>query len=68
MTKVVELLGEGICFLLKYKCDRVDYTLEGIRQNIMPSLFDLPTSEQVGEAIAHVAPAGDRWFRFGYTG
>ena len=42
-TKVVSLLDEGICFPLKSEYDRVNYSLEGIRQSTPLSALELPS-------------------------
>ena len=39
--KVVKLLDEGIRCPLKSGCDKTNYTLEGIRQNLLPSAFEV---------------------------
>ena len=43
MTKVVDLLDNGMRFPLKSEYDRVNFTLEGIRRNIQSSALDLPS-------------------------
>ena len=61
-NKVIELLGAGICFPLKSEYDRVNYTLEGIRQSSPPSVLDTPARE---EATVHAIPHGDWWNQVG---
>ncbi len=61
-TKVTELLEEGICFLLKSEYERVQYTLEGVRQNNPPPLLGTLGPEQ---ATARVIPPGDMWVQLG---
>ena len=64
-TKDVNLLDEGICFPLKSEYDRVNYTLEGIRQSTPPSALELPSVDDLEGATVHILPAGDRWVKLG---
>ena len=61
-TKAVDLLEAGICFPLISEYDRVNCTLEGLRQTSPPSLLELPGLE---EAAVRVIPHGDRWLQMG---
>ena len=60
-TKVVALPDEGIYFPLKSKYDRVNYTLQGIRQNTPWSALELPTDDNLGGGVTTVRllPGGD---------
>ena len=62
---MVELLDEGICFPLKGEYDRVNYTLEGLRQSTPLSALELPSADDFEHATVRVLPAGDRWVRLG---
>ena len=64
-TKVVDLPDEGICFPLKSESDRVNYTLEGLRQSTPPSALELPSADDLEGATVRVLPVGDRWVKLG---
>ena len=52
-------------FSLKSEYDRVNYTLEGLRQSTPPSALELPSADDLESATVRVLPAGDRWVRLG---
>ena len=64
-TKGVSLPDGGICFPLKSEYDRVNYTLEGMRQSTPPSALELPSVDDLEGATARVLLAGDRWVKLG---
>ena len=61
-TQAVELPEECICLPLSSEFDRVNFTLEGLRQTSPPSLLELPG---LGEATVRVVPYGDCWLQMG---
>ena len=62
---MLDIIDEGISFPLKLKYDRVNYTIEGVRQNIPPSALDIPSSDDAGDNSVRVALAGNRRVQVG---
>ena len=60
--KAIDLLAEGIVFPPKSEYDRINHSLEGVREHRDISALELPDS---GDVVVHVVQPKDHWVMIG---
>ena len=60
--KAIDLPDEGIVFPLKSEYDRINHSLEGLREQRDASALDLPDT---GDVVVHVVQPKDHWVMMG---